>query len=138
MGVIVDSCVFIAAERRRFDLEAFGKENDPASFMSTVTWSELLKGLHRASAEPIREGRRSFIYGLLPDFPLINFGREEAEIHAKITAALDVSGQRIGAYDSMIAATAVAHDWSIATLNLSEFQRVPGLKVIDAAPWLVK
>jgi predicted nucleic acid-binding protein len=61
-----------------------------------------------------------------------------AIFHAGIVAILEGSGQSIGLKDSMIAATALAHEWSVATLNLSEFQRVPGLKVIDAAPWLVK
>jgi tRNA(fMet)-specific endonuclease VapC len=138
MGMIVDSCLFISAERKRFELKAFSRQNDTDAFMFAVTWSELLKGLHRATTEVIREGRRRFVDGLLVDFPLIDFGKREAETHAEVVATLASKGVNLGAYDSMIAATALAHDWSVATLNLADFQRIPGLKVVDATPWLVK
>lgn len=38
-------------------------------------------------------------------------------------------GSTIGAHDLLIAATAVAHGLSLATRNVREFRRVPGLTV---------
>ena len=34
-------------------------------------------------------------------------------------------------YDIIVAATAMEHDYSVATFNLKHFQSVPGLVVID-------
>lgn len=97
----------------------------------------LLKGLHRANSASIRARRENYTQTLAERFRIVDFGIAEAAVHASLVAGLESKGQIIGAYDSIIAATALAHDWSVATLNLSEFQRVPGLKVVDASPWLV-
>jgi tRNA(fMet)-specific endonuclease VapC len=56
-----------------------------------------------------------------------------ARVHADIWAQLAAKGQLIGAHDLWIAATALAHGMGIATGNVDEFQRVPGLRVITAA-----
>lgn len=138
MGMILDSCAFIAAERKQFDLAGFSAANDPLGFMSVITLSELLHGAHRAQPESRMQSRLNFVHTRLGEFSLVDFGQIEAETHARLTADLEMKGLLIGAYDSLIAAAALAHDWSVATLNMSDFDRVPGLKVVDATPWLVK
>jgi tRNA(fMet)-specific endonuclease VapC len=138
MGMIVDSCVFIAAERNRLDLASFVDANDPDIHLTSVIWSELLQGVHRANSDSVRVRRESYVRGLALRFPIEGFSMAEADVHSAIVAMLESQGQNIGAYDSMIAATALAHDWSVATLNLADFQRIPGLKIVDATPWLVK
>src|SRR5262245_51711737 len=130
MGLMVDSCVFIAAERNKLDLASFKQVNGPECHMASVSWSELRRGVHRASTSVIRARREEYLRSLMASFPIVDFSILEAEKHAAIVAELEAKGKGIGAYDSMIAATALAHDWSVATLNLSEFQRVPGLKVV--------
>ena len=52
-----------------------------------------------------------------------------ARKHALIWAELESSGQMIGAHDLWIAATALVHDFTLATRNEREFRRVPGLRV---------
>lgn len=37
----------------------------------------------------------------------------------------------IGAHDLWLAASSLAHDLTLATANLREFERVPGLRVED-------
>lgn len=138
MGMMVDSCVFIAAERKQFDLAGFSAANDPLGFMSAITLSELLHGAHRAQTEAHKQARRSFIHDRLGEFTLVDFGQIEVETHAELTASLEKKGASIGSYDSLIAATALAHNWSVATLNVTEFQRVPNLRVIDASNWQLK
>jgi predicted nucleic acid-binding protein len=41
----------------------------------------------------------------------------------------------IGAHDLQIAAAGVALGHDVATLNAAEFQRVVGLRVVDATPF---
>jgi tRNA(fMet)-specific endonuclease VapC len=56
MGVILDSSVLIAAERRRFDLIGFlSAHSTDAIFITAVTASELLHGCER-SDDPLRAG----------------------------------------------------------------------------------
>jgi hypothetical protein len=55
------------------------------------------------------------------------FGLAEARVHARIWAALASKGEMIGAHELAVAATALAGDASVATLNIKEFERVPGL-----------
>lgn len=58
---------------------------------------------------------------------------EEADALAAgpIRASLKRQGQSIGAYDLLIAATALTRGLVVVTSNLSEFQRVTGIQVED-------
>jgi predicted nucleic acid-binding protein len=73
--------------------------------MSVITVSELLQGVHRASGAQ--------------------------RMHADIWAQLAARGEVIGAHDLWIAATALAHGMGLATGNTREFNRVPGLRLIE-------
>jgi tRNA(fMet)-specific endonuclease VapC len=53
-----------------------------------------------------------------------------ARAHAEIWVALERRGEMIGAHDMWIAATAISHGMELATANVDEFERVPGLAVI--------
>jgi predicted nucleic acid-binding protein len=53
-----------------------------------------------------------------------------ARTHAQIWAALEARGELIRAHDLWIAATAIAHDFGLATRNTSELGRVAGLRLI--------
>lgn len=58
------------------------------------------------------------------------FDIKAAHSHAAIWAELSRRGQLIGAHDLIIAATALALDYGVITLNEQEFRRVPDLRVI--------
>ena len=62
-------------------------------------------------------------------FDVVAFDADAAERHATIRHALAMSGTPIGERDLVIAATALAHGFIVATANLREFQRVPKLTV---------
>jgi tRNA(fMet)-specific endonuclease VapC len=59
------------------------------------------------------------------------FDAADAQAAAAIRAALKVKGQPIGAYDVLIAGTALARGLVVVTSNSGEFQRVGGLQVED-------
>jgi tRNA(fMet)-specific endonuclease VapC len=63
------------------------------------------------------------------------FELTQARYHARVWADLETRGEMIGAHDLLIAATALSLDHEIGTLNVSEFRRVPGLKLVDASPF---
>ena len=62
--------------------------------------------------------------------PIVPFGLTEARHHARIWAQLESRGERIGAHDLLVAATALSLRYDLATLNQSEFRRVPGLTLV--------
>ncbi len=59
------------------------------------------------------------------------FDEADAQAAAAIRAALKTKGQPIGAYDVLIAGTALARGLVVVTSNVGEFNRVSGLQVED-------
>ena len=131
MGFVVDTNVLIAAERGRVDFSGLlDVYRTDALCLSAISASELLHGLHRAQTPTIAQRRKLFVEFILALFPIIPFDLKVAYSHAAIWAELGSRGQLIGAHDLIIAATALALDYSVITLNGREFGRVPGLHVV--------
>jgi tRNA(fMet)-specific endonuclease VapC len=62
---------------------------------------------------------------------IIPFGQFEAKCAAGIRIKLEKQGNPIGAYDTLIAASALANNSTLVTHNRKEFERVAGLKIED-------
>ncbi|MDE0029882.1 MAG: PIN domain-containing protein [Deltaproteobacteria bacterium] len=62
-------------------------------------------------------------------FPLLPVDLATARVHAQVWAELARAGKLIGPNDLWIAATALARGLAVATANVREFDRVPGLVV---------
>jgi len=129
MGVLIDTSVLIGQERGRLDLESRLAHREDVFFLSVVTASELLHGVHRAADPSIRTRRSALVEAVLARFPLLDIDLAIARLHAQIGAELMASGASIGPNDLWLAATCIAHGLSIATGNVREFNRVPGLRV---------
>jgi len=140
MGLLIDTNVFIAAERSRnadqlsdtLELISHGRDEEEA-LISVVTASELDMGVHRATNVQHRERRRAFVESVFAQFSVATIDLRVARCHAHIVAQLMSAGQLIGTHDSWIAATALANGHTVVTANISEFQRVPGLTVIPVS-----
>ena len=125
MGTILDTSVLIHAERRGLPLPF---EGDDQLGIAAITASELLRGLLRA--DPANRARReAVVEGWLARLETIPFGLTVARLHAQLWTDLESAGILIGPADMQIAATALTLGWSVATLNVREFSRVPGLSV---------
>jgi tRNA(fMet)-specific endonuclease VapC len=70
---------------------------------------------------------------LLDDFfsvvPALEFGLADAQASAALRASLRRQGRPIGAYDVLIAGTALARGLTVVTSNTGEFDRIAGLRV---------
>ena len=62
---------------------------------------------------------------------VLPYDRMAAEATAKARANLKRRGRPIGAYDVLIAGTALAHGLIVVTSNVREFKQVEGLRVED-------
>lgn len=130
MGLLIDSTVLIEHERGaiRVAERVRGRENEPF-FLSVITASELLHGVHRARRPDVRARRSAFVEAIIERFPLLAIDLSIARIHAQIWAGLAASGTMIGPHDLWLAATCLAHGLTLATANLREFAKVPGLSI---------
>lgn len=130
MGVLIDATVLIGWERGDGELDAWvsGREEEPF-FLSVVTASELLHGVHRAE-DPRRRARRSaFVEAVLDSFPLLPIDLPTARMHAEVWADLASAGRIIGAHDLWLAAAALAHGLTLLTGDVRAFARIPALEV---------
>ena len=128
MGILIDSDVLIGIERAGKEIAARieGRENE-SMYLSVITASELLHGVHRATTPGIRAGRLAFVEAVLAAFPLLEIDLAVARSHAQLWSDLERRGQMIGAHDAWLAATCLAHGLTLITGNARDFRRVPGL-----------
>jgi predicted nucleic acid-binding protein len=128
---MVDANVFIQFERQKssVDLSRWVPSEDEV-FISAITVSELLMGVHRADSEIRRKRRGDFVEAIFRGVTVLDFSTAIARQHAQLHADLARRGQLIGPHDMIIAATALHHRLSLLTDNVTEFSRVDGLTVI--------
>jgi tRNA(fMet)-specific endonuclease VapC len=131
MGLMLDTNVFIHSERSKSPINFSQWEAYGNVYISAVTVSELLLGVHSANDEAQRARRSAFVESILGKVPVLNFNTEVARVHAGLFAALSKQGRMIGAHDLIISATALFHNCAVLTENIREFSRVPGLETIS-------
>ena len=131
MAVILDADVIIRGEKGTFDLKAWLESKPDEVFeVAAITVAELWHGVERADVA--RKGRRQqYLQRVLAPLPVVPYTEQIAHEHARIWAQLEASGKRIGAYDLLVAATALERGSEVATFNRRHFDCVPGLKVIE-------
>lgn len=95
--------------------------------VSALTVHEVEYGLGRrpALSRPVRQAMRD----LLGALEVIPFSQAEAQASAALRVALEKSGRPIGAYDVLIAGTALCRGRTLVTANVREFSRISGLAV---------
>lgn len=131
MGLIVDTCVFIRSERNKANID-FDKWKKYASiYISTVTVSELLVGVHRASNELLRTKRSVFVENIINEVAALDFNFDAARVHANLRSYLLGKGLIVGSHDLIIAATAIVNNCALLTANTKEFMRIPDLEVLE-------
>jgi tRNA(fMet)-specific endonuclease VapC len=130
LGVVIDSSVFIASERGTFDLPSkLVKRSGEEAAISAITVSELLHGVHRAAPAKVKARREVFVERILATLVVMPFDELVARVHARLWATAAAKGITVGPHDLMIAATAAARGWSVATRDPRSFPKIPGLTV---------
>lgn len=135
LGIILNSSILIAFERRRFDLERF-LTNQASPAIAAITAAELLIGVERADTPERRKRRESFVQSIFDRLPIIPFEMTQARLFAVHFADLAARGEIIGDRDLQIAVTALSLDFDLATLNEGEFGRVTGLRLASVSAYV--
>jgi len=135
MGLILDSSVVIAAERggetvERLIERVVAAAGDQEAALSAVGLTELVHGLYRANTSAVRLRRQSFLDELLADLTVFPCTKETALLAGKIDGEQQSHGVVIPFADRLIGATALSLGFSVLTVNVRHFRKVPGLSVI--------
>jgi tRNA(fMet)-specific endonuclease VapC len=108
--------------------ERFFEVGRTAIALPAVVVYELQYGAGRAAAP------RSLVARLdefLANVRVLPFDRDAAQAAARVRLALERAGASIGPADVLVAGSALAHHATLVTRNVTEFRRVPGLRVVD-------
>ena len=131
MGCVIDTCVIINAERNKSDLiSRISKSGSESFYISVISASELLYGIHRAQTPEIKNRRKAFVEEVLLKFPILPNDLTVARMHAEIWAELAAKGKPIGAHDMWLAAACLANGHALVTDNINDFSKIPGLELL--------
>ena len=101
-------------------------EHDGQMCVSTITQMELIYGAEKSQAVA---RNLKVVGGFLARLEVKDFDASAAVHTGQIRAELARAGTPIGPYDQMIAGQARALGLIVVTNNVSEFSRVPGIRV---------
>ena len=131
MKLLLDTDVCIAIMNRDERIRPYLEQHAPSTLrMSAVTLAELRFGIAK-STQPKRA--MANLNALLSKVGVVPFDEAATMRYGDLRALLERRGSPIGPLDTIIAAHALSLRWTLATHNVREFRRVPGLAVAD---WL--
>lgn len=139
MGLILDSSILIAGERRGQTVKQViqrvrAAHGDVESALSVVSVVELTHGIYRARTDADRLRRKAFCDELVRDVIVHPVSLAIAELAGRIEGEQAAKGVSIAFEDLLIGSTALFLGFDVMTLNLRHFQAIPGLTFISLGP----
>jgi tRNA(fMet)-specific endonuclease VapC len=136
MGLILDSSVLVAAERqgqnaRQMLASVAQRVTETEIGISVVTLIELAHGAARANTPERKAKRQKFIEELQTAMPIHPVTVPLALRTGKIDGENQARGVQVALPDLLIGVTALELGYSVGTASLRDFQRVPGLSVVQ-------
>jgi len=134
LGLVLDSSVLIAAERRNLTPDQAietvrASVGEISIVLCSLTIAEIGHGIYRANTPEIRARRRGFLNALRATVPILAFTEATAEIVARIGGEQAAKGINLPLGDLIIAASALELGYAIGTENVRDFGRIPGLTI---------
>jgi len=119
-------CIYLINKKPVHIVERI-KELQPHQIkLSAVSLGELEYGVSKSM---YREKNRNALLHFASAFDILPFNDSDAEVYGILRAGLERNGCVIGPYDMQIAAQAFTRDLILVTNNISEFNRIPGLRL---------
>ena len=130
--LLLDTTFLIDAERGAEHLDdLIGDDDDVA--IAAITVADLMVGVRLATVRQ-RPRRQAYLDEMVASIPVLPDDEHVALHHANLLVAVRRTGRRRGAYDLIIAATAVATGRTVVSADRSAFDGLPGLSSIDHRP----
>jgi predicted nucleic acid-binding protein len=135
MGLILDSSILIAAERKGLDdleiLEQLKNLYGETAFgLSVVTIAELMHGAYRAKQEARKQRRLAFVDRLCQEIRIYPITVEIARAVGRIEGQQASLGFTLAFEDLAIGVTALQLGFEIVTQNEKDFKLIPGLRIV--------
>ena len=119
-----DTCIY-TINRKPAHLKRLFNAHIGQLCISSVTWGELICGAEKSKAV---ERNLAQIEGFAARLEVLSFGDNEAKQFGQVKSELELSGNSIGPYDTMIAGHARSTGLILVTNSIDEFNRVAGLR----------
>ncbi len=124
--ILVDTSVVIDHFRKKYKekslLYELSKEN--TLFLSAISKFEFLVG---TKSSQIRQTEK-----IIEGFHILSFNSNVADVASNISKKLKSQNKIIEFRDIFIAATAIANNMPLSTLNVKHFERIDDLKLINS------
>lgn len=136
MGLILDSSVVIAAERRGDTVEKLIEQvvaaaGDQDAALSSIGLTELVHGIYRAQTPEMRLRRGPSLANCFATLPSIPTRKKTAMLAGKIDGEQQAKGVTVPLGDLLIGAAALSLGFSVLTVNLRHFRLIPGLAILQ-------
>ena len=130
MKLLLDTniCIYIIKQQPASVLKHFLEYQIGDIGISSITLSELRYGVAKSQHQD--KNSKALDLFITP-LEVVPFDDAAALAYGGIRATLEKAGTPIGSMDMLIAAHAVALGIPLVTNNTREFERVPGLEVVD-------
>ncbi len=96
-----------------------------------MTIAELVHGAYRAKTPEQQQQRLEFIERLASDVPVYPVTLDIARLAGRMEGQQQAKGIQLAFEDLLIGVTALHLSYTVATLNMCDFQRVPGLSLVQ-------
>lgn len=136
LGLVLDSSLWIAAERRRIDVAQAVETiqtvvGDVPFILSSLTIAEVGHGIYRAKDDETRLRRRTFLDELKATIPIHPVTERTAEIIARVGGEQAARGVNLPLGDLIVGACALELGYAIGASNVRDFTRIPELTVVS-------
>jgi len=120
-------CIYVIKRRPPSVLAALLQHEAAGIGVSIITVCELAYGAaKRGSAR-----NQAALLQFLEPLEVVDFDRTAAMAYASLRSQLEAAGTPIGPLDTQIAAHAISLGVTLVSNNTREFERVPGLKLVN-------
>ena len=119
-------CIYLMKRRLEHLVQRFEKEHPDNLALSSITVAELKFGMEKSAKV---ESNLLALDDFMAPLRIVDFGVEAAGVYGRLRARLERRGTPIGPLDTLIAAHALSLNATLVTNNVSEFGRIPGLKL---------
>lgn len=120
-------CIYVINARPPAVLARFMAHEIDGLGISAITASELYWGVFKSGS--IRN--RTTLEKFLSPLSVLDYDLAAAQHYGELRAFLEKQGTSIGPLDQQIAAHALALGITLVSNNVCEFERVPGLQVVN-------
>lgn len=119
-------CIYIIKKKPSQVFEKLGTLQINDIGISVITLAELEYGISKST---FPEKNKIALIKFLAPLEILPFTEKAAEIYGKIRSYLEKTGSIIGTLDLFIGAHAKSENLVLVTNNVTEFSRIPNLKI---------